>query len=369
VKPHPEPLRVLLLALDGFPHRMVSAALTPRLAALAADGGQAPDGGRSPLPSTTYPGFASLLTGASIDAHRVRTTFSKEGAVPGWAGERDVAVPTLLDACRAAGLGAAAVMGDQKLVSVLRTGDPAAPWPGGGTPPATAARDDFGYLVNDAVWPAMVTAVRDPAHRFLFCHLNEADTVGHLHGPDSPEATACYRATDRVVERILEVMRTSWHRWVVIVVSDHDMERRAADVGVDPMTLPGIAEIADDWIGDGGCAWLRLRECVGVAEVDRVLRVQPEITGWQLFGDRVLLMGHAGVAWHAGAVPLLGIHGGPSVRHTVAIVGGGHEAVRPLASAIAERPPELRDWAPTIARLLGVDLPHADGRDLLAERS
>jgi len=362
-------LRVLLLALDGFPHRMVGPELTPTLWQLALGGGRAPDGGRAPLPSTTYPGFASLLTGASTEIHRVRTTFGREGAAPGWASDRQVAVPTILDACRAAGMGAVAVMGDQKLVGVLRTGDVALPWPVGALLPDSAALDAFGYLRNDAAWPAMIEAIRDPGNRLLFCHLNEADTVGHLHGPESGEARDCYRSTDRVVQRLLDTIRTTWSRWLVIVVSDHDMEERSAAEGVDPMSLPGIDAIAEDWMEDGGSCWLKLRPGVDAADVDRVLSTRPEATGWRLYRDRVLLMGHPGVAWHAGAVPLLGIHGGPATRRTVAIVGGGHTSVGPLARRVNGSAPELRDWSPTIAALLGIQLPSADGLDLLSEPS
>ena len=52
--------------------------------------------------------------------------------------------------------------------------------------------------------------------------------------------------------------------------------------------------------------------------------------------------------------------------HTVAIVGGGYPAVWPLARAISHRIPELHDWAPTIAHVLGVPLPNTEGHDRLA---
>ncbi len=217
------------------------------------------------------------------------------------------------------------------------------------------------------MWPAVITAIRDRANRLVFAHLNEADTVEHLHGPESAEAVAVYGATDRAVDRILEVMRPTWGRWLVVVVSDHDMEPRTLDHGLDPLRLPGMEAIADDWIGDGGTAWVRLRPGALLGDIDRVLRACPEVSGWELIDDRLRLLAHPGVAWHAGPVPLLGIHGGPAVRRTVAQVGGGHPAARAIGRAILDRPPELRDWAPTIARVLGVALVHADGRDLLED--
>jgi hypothetical protein len=66
-------------------------------------------------------------------------------------------------------------------------------------------------------------------------------------------------------------------------------------------------------------------------------------------------------------MPISGIHGSLSTARTLAIVGGGHPAVANLAACIADRSPRLTDWAPTLAGILNVDLPEADGFDLLAE--
>jgi hypothetical protein len=48
----------------------------------------------------------------------------------------------------------------------------------------------------------------------------------------------------------------------------------------------------------------------------------------------------------------------------MAVVGGGHPAVPEIAAAIQTRAPRLRDWAPTLARVLNVELPEAEGFDL-----
>lgn len=359
---------ILLIGLDGFPHGRIDARSTPTLHQLARAGGIAPDGGRSPLPSTTYPGFASLLTGAWPEVHRVRTTFAREGAVPGWAGERTVQVPTLLERCAEAGLRTGVMMGDQKLYGVLRAGDPAAPWPEGGRLADDAPRDSHGYLANEAAWPPMAAMLADEAGSpgFWFLHLNEADSVGHDHGPASEEATAAYEATDRIVGRILSAIRSRWARWLVVVVSDHDMETRSRPDGIVPLDLPGVRGIADDWMGDGGAAWLRLRPDVETERIAAVLADLPEVHTWARHGDRVLIGAHAGVAWHDGPIPIPGIHGGPTARSTVTIVGGGHPLVYPLARSIEQRRPELRDWAPTFAAILGVSLPDSDGHDLLS---
>jgi arylsulfatase A-like enzyme len=358
--------RVALIGLDGFPHRHVRPDLTPHLWRLGQTGGRAPDGGRSELPSTTYPGFVTLLTGASPEQHGVRTTFDRPGAVPGWAGERRTLLPTLLDACAAAGIAGRAVMGDHLLYPVLGLPNGDRTWPEGGHVPPDVSRDAHGYPVDEAVWPHQATALADPSLRFVFCHLNEVDTVGHDEGPDSPAALACCTRTDGHVSRLLEALAPTWERSIVIVVSDHDQEPRAREHGLDPMLMPGLADITSDWIGDGGCAWLRLRPGVTVELAAPVLAAAAPILAWRAVDDRVLLLAGPGEVFHDGHVPLLGLHGGPGTLRTVALVGGGHPLVPALAAAIATRPPRLRDWAPTIAGLLGLDLPDASGTDLLA---
>jgi len=361
-----ERTRVVLIGLDGFPHRHVRPDLTPHLWRLGVQGGRAPDGGRSELPSTTYPGFVTLMTGAGPEQHGVRTTFDRPGAVPGWAGERRTLLPTILDACAAAGIAGRAVMGDHLMYPVLGLPNGDRTWPEGGHVLPDVARDAHGYPVNEAVWPHQAAALSDASLRFVFCHLNEVDTVGHDEGPDSEAALACCAETDTCVSKLLEALMPTWERTVVIVVSDHDQEVRAREEGLDPLSIPGLVDIASDWIGDGGCAWLRLRTGVSVELAAPVLAAAEPLLAWRIVGDRVLLLAGPGEVFHDGHVPLLGLHGGPGTVRTVALVGGGHPVVPALARAMAVRPPRLRDWAPTIAGLLGVDMPDASGRDLLA---
>jgi hypothetical protein len=258
------------------------------------------------------------------------------------------------------------IMGDHLLYGVfgLATRDEA--WPSGGRLADDVPRDAHGYPTNEAVWRHQVEVLEQPDVRFVFCHLNEADTIGHDHGPDSDETLDCCGRTDGIVSRLLDALAPSWQRVVVIVVSDHDMEPSTRAQGIDPMALPGVPGVASDWIGDGGCAWLRLHPDVDRAEIDAVLAAQEAIVAWRRVGQRLLILAAPGEAFHAGPVPLRGIHGGFGTVRTVAIVGGGHPAVPALARAIAERPPRLRDWAPTIAGLLDLRLEEAGGVDLLA---
>ncbi len=362
--------RVLLLALDGFPHTAVTAERTPVLQALAAAGGRAPRGGIAALPATTYPGFASLLTGCEPARHRVRTTSHRQGAVPGWAGRRRVAVPTLAASAAAAGLGVAAVLGDHHLHRVLRLGS-LTRWPAGGHLPDGTSLDAHGYPTNAAVREPLLEVAAEPGWRFLFAHLNEVDTLGHDLGPEDPATVLAQRATDVVVGEVLEALRAGragragWSRTLVVVVSDHGMEATVAQprIRLDP-TDRRLAPWIEDAIGDGGAAWAHVRSGLDPAAAGARLGELDGVGGWSAEGRRrLLLTAQAGRSF--GAREGGGVHGGPGTAATVAIVGGGHPAVAQLARSIASRPPRLADWAPTIASILGVALPGRDGADLL----
>src|ERR1035437_8852543 len=143
------------------------------------------------VPSTTYPGFTSLLTGAGQWKTGVRTTAQRSGAVPGWAGMDRTVLPTIVHAAREAGLTTAVVMGNQKLEKVLRLDDLDRVWPSGAVVPAGTEIDRHGYPTNAAVRPHLLEAAGDPAVDLLFAHLNETDTLGHDLGPSSPETFEC----------------------------------------------------------------------------------------------------------------------------------------------------------------------------------
>ncbi len=373
--------RVLLIGLDGFPARWVTPALAPNLLTLAATGGgTAPEGGRAALPSTTYPGFASLLTARLPASHGVRTTVHRLGAVPGWAGRRSVGaaagVPTLFDACRAAGLRTAAVLGDHKLHAVLRTGGVAdLRWPAGGRPGADVARDAHGYPANAAVRTPALAAVVDPTFDFVFVHLNEADTLGHDLGPDAAATLAGYRATDALVGELIDAIRAApglWARTVVVVASDHDMDARRDATFVRLRDDPAVAALSRDEIGDGGAALLRPGRGIDPRELAPLVGANEAVESVEVQPDGVLVAGaRPGRAFTPNRHPLPGtfggVHGGPATVRTVAVVGGGHPATVAIGARVADpaRPPRLVDLAATIADLLDVRLPDGDGVALL----
>ncbi len=358
--------RVVLLGIDGCPIHLVSPAVTPRLWSLRGAGGLTLEG-RAPLPSSTYPCFGTLLTGCLPGRHRVRTTASRPGAVPGWGGEVRVAVPTLFDVCRAAGLRSAAVQGDHLLHAVLQTEAAGMTWPPGGRVPPEVPRDAHAYPTNDAVRPHLLAAAADPAVDFLFGQLNEGDTLGHDLGPDDPATRASYRRADRIVGEVLDALGPLWQDTLVVIVSDHGMEPRTDRPPIDLLAAPEVAVVAVDVVGDGGAALVRVRDGVGERAAGRVLGEVPGVAGWSDCGDGVVLAAALpGWIFSAPRLRPRGYHGGPATARTLAAVTGGHAAVPRIARALAARPPHLADWAPTTAQVLGLKLPGADGRSLLA---
>lgn len=354
----------MLLGVDGCPAHLVSPASTPRLWTLGETGGLTLEG-RAPLPSTTYPCFATLLTGCLPRQHTVRTTAWDPGAARGWAGRRRVAVPTLFDACRGAGLGSAAVQGDHLLHAVLGTEAAGMTWPPGGTTPPDAPCDAHGYPTNDAVKPHLLAAAADPATDFLFGQLNEGDTLGHDLGPDDPATRACYAAADRIIGELLDLLQARWEEIVVVVVSDHGMEPRGDRPPIDLMASPTVRAVAAAVLGDGGAALVRVRDGVEEAEAGAALAGVPGIAGWSRDAEGFLIAeARPGWIFRAPRLPARGYHGGRTTARTFAVVGGGHPAVPVIARSFPVRPPHLADWAPTIARLLRIELPGVDGQDL-----
>lgn len=324
--------------------------------------------GRSPLPASTYPCFGTLLTGRFPSRHLVRTTASRPGAIPGWAGQPHVAAPTLFDVCRGAGLRTAAIQGDHLLLAVLNADRATVRWPPGGEVPPHTPVDAHGYPTNAAVRPHLLDAAADPGIDFLFGQLNEGDTLGHDYGPNDPATRAAHAAADRIVGEVLDALASCWGDTLVVIVSDHGMEPRTGQPPIDLLAAPPVAAVATDTLADGGAALVHLRDGVRDADAGRVLHEVPGVEGWSGAEDGVITAAaRPGWIFSAPRLPARGYHGGPATAHTFAAVAGGHPVVPRIARALGRRAPHLADWAPTIAQVLSLDLPETEGRSLLED--
>jgi len=359
-------VKVVFTVLDALPDRHVGASHTPVLHQLAGAGGRAPGGAQAVMTSATYPNHATFATGTEPARHGIVTNWvpGSGGVVPAW--ERGCDVPTLFDACRTAGRTSAAVFGDQHLVGVMGATAADHHWPTGGVPPSDAELDPLGYLQDDDTAPQLCAVLAD-APDLVIAQLNGPDTAAHWYGPDHERALDGYRATDAWLAAIGDAL--AWDDTVWILVSDHDQEpvttrepldlQRALDQrGGGLFALPeGNAAVV---CGDGAREAARwLHEVDGIAGVGDVTLADAGLEcclAWAVPGRTF---------GTTGSPTPRGTHGGPRTRTQVAIVSGGHPAVEPLARALASRPVDATDWAPTMATLLGLDLPDATGRSLL----
>lgn len=359
-------MKVVLTVLDALPARHVSADHTPVLHDLARSGAWSVDGARAVMTSATYPNHATFITGTAPSDHGVVTNWIPEvgRVVPAW--KRGPSVPTLFDAIRASGRTSAAAVGDQHLVGVMGATAADTHWPLNGDLPDGTELDAMGYADDRATIVEIAAALESGAD-FVVAHLNGPDTYAHLFGPDSDDALAGYRETDSFLGVMRDHLR--WDDTVWIIVSDHDQEtvheREPVDLqaeveqrGLPLFALPeGSASLL---CGDGAqraSAWL--------AEVEGVEGAEPfALTNSGL--ECMLVWSAPGRAFGFGGTPTRrGTHGGPRTCAQVAVVAGGHDAVRALSRVLEHRTVDAADWAPTIASLLDLDLPAATGRALL----
>jgi arylsulfatase A-like enzyme len=367
------PARCILLSLDGLSPTYVTPEIMPRLHALGMQGGMAPDGGRCDMPAVTYVCHASLITGTYPAAHGLTSNLAaapRPGVVPGWAGDARVRTPTLFAALREAGLVSAAICGDQHLVRTMGTQDASIAWPPNGVLPRGTETCSSGYATKAAIGPHLLAAVADPELDFVFGHLNETDTWGHLLGPDHPSTLHAYGAADTIVAEVADLLAPSWDKTVLTVLSDHGMELARDGAPVDLMADSGLTALWSDVVSDGGVTLARLRDGVTDQDLDAALAGRADITGWQPLRPGVILVaGASGTRFATGpAKQVRGVHGGPGTTRTVAVVAGGHPAVARIAQAITTAPPHLVDWAPTVTALLGVPFGAAEGCDLAGFR-
>ena len=188
---------------------------------------------RSVMTSATYPNHATFATGAAPRDHGIVTNWIPQPGrvVPSW--ELGPRVPTLFDACRAAGRRSAAVFSDQCLVGVMGASAADSHWPPDGVPPSDAVLDAHGYVEDSHTLDALGAAL-DAAPDLVVSQLNGPDTAAHVFGPDSEAAFASYRAADALLADVRDHL--SWDDTVWILVSDHDQETVDVREPIDLLT-------------------------------------------------------------------------------------------------------------------------------------
>lgn len=413
--------QVVMISIDGLrPDYLLEAdalgLAIPRLRRLMSTGAVAA-GMTSVWPTVTYPAHTTLVTGARPTRHGVATNYpfdpmrTKPGA---WLWYADaIRTRTLWNATRAAGLTSAAcywpvTVGaevDWNLPQIwkTKTDDDDELLRATATPGlADAMRAGIGALPAEhrsdlerskgAAW-----LLREKRPELLLAYLTDLDTSQHATGPFSRDARTTLEAIDAGVGRIIDAANPA-DQTTFVVVSDHGF------LPVSRLTRPYVlfakeklVEIERDklktWraalmpaggmcgvvLSDPSDAALRSRvgEVLSRAAADRAIGIR------RVIGEAELgrLGGFPGAAFALEAEtgfelspsldgPLtdtashLGTHGyapdRPEMHAALVLSGAGIKAGAKLGVV------SMLDVAPTVAALLGLTLPDAEGRVLAA---
>lgn len=419
---------VLMISIDGLrPADVLDAdkrgLKLPNLKKLMSEGVYATDV-RNALPTVTYPNHTTLITGVWPAKHGIanNTTFDPLNQnLGGWYWyASDIQVPTLWDAVHKAGrktasvywpvsvgatsvdydipeLWRAHIAEDAKLLKAVST-------PGlvdeleaatgrklvemtEELPQNNVARTAFAEALIKAKKPA-----------FMTLHLAALDHAQHGFGPDTPQSKSVLEGLDGEVGQLVATARKAEPGVVIAVVSDHgfaalqhavNIESAFADAGLitlDPQSHRVVSWQAAVWGGASAAIVLANPDDAAlkarVAALLAKLAANPEL-GIARIADSAEIAKMGGTpqasfwidfksGYEAGGRPggpmvgpsgQRGTHGyfpdHPEMHATFILAGPGVPAKGSLGEI------DMRDIAPTLAKLLGVALPSADGKPLL----
>jgi predicted AlkP superfamily pyrophosphatase or phosphodiesterase len=417
---------VVLISVDGMlpayylePDRLGLS--VPTLRALVREGAFAL-GATSVMPSVTFPAHTTMITGVSPNRHGIRTNaiFDPDGSLGGgWHFYYDdIQVPTLFGKAREAGLRTAAVTWPvtagapvdmnlpdmyptptlreaKNLVALARTG-----MQGSVFADLLPAPEALIHLKDDVRTKVAVRFVREKPD-FLAVHFLELDEAQHTFGPRSTEALATVERLDGALAAVFAELRAAgrWEETTVVLVSDHGFLPVKFEVrlGVLLRTL-GLSQVDAQgklvsWralsTASGGTAAIYLHpQATGddrrkVDDAVRLLLGNPAYGISRAFRGAELgaTGGFAGAYVVLEAAPGYMLVRGPDTGEVVApstnFAGThGFDPRRPeMRAAFVMRGPRVRagkslglvrllDVAPTIARILGVELGKTEGKVL-----
>ena len=420
---------VLMVSIDGLrPGDVLEADARglkiPALKRLMADGVYA-SGVRNALPTVTYPNHTTLITGVWPAKHGIANnpTFDPlQKNMSGWYWyTQDIKVGTLWDAVHKGGGKVASLSWpvsvgadsidynlpeywratdlhdeDVKLVRALST-------PGivpllekqTGLSLVQADGESVEEDVGRTRFASALIAAKHP--QFTTVHLRGLDHTEHTSGPGSPEANAALERLDAAVGDMVAQARKAEPELVVAIVSDHGFAPVEHSVNlIAPFVQAGLISLdagnkvtawqAEPW-GSASVAVVLARPEdaalkakvsallndlaskpeLGIAHVAEAREVAqlggtPMASFWLDFKPGYM-MGTNPAAPPVGPGPVKGTHGyfptQPEMRATF-ILSGPSIAKRGSLGEV-----DMRDIAPTLARILKVPLPGADGKPLL----
>lgn len=415
---------VLMISIDGLrPGDVLDAPARglklPTLRALMAGGAYA-QGVRNALPTVTYPNHTTLITGVWPIKHGIANNLTFDPLrqnMDGWYWyASDIKVPTLWDAVHNAGgkvaslswpvsVGANAIdydvpeywrahnSEDMKLLDALST-------PGlvpmlaqaTGIALADADGDSLSADVGRTRYAAALIAAKHP--QFTTVHLRGLDHIEHETGPGSLQAKGALETLDGAVGKLIADARKALPDLVVAIVSDHGFAPMAHEVNlIAPFVTAGLITLdgatvkdwqAEPWGNTSVAVLLKdpndtaLKSKVGallnslaarpelgiahVAEASEIARMggTPKASFWidMKIGYG---MGTNPLAPELSTPTVKGSHGWfpthPEMRASFILNGPGiaHQDLGEI---------DMRDIAPTLAKVMQVPLPSADGHPL-----
>jgi predicted AlkP superfamily pyrophosphatase or phosphodiesterase len=417
--------RLLLISLDGLRPGDIEQAnsrglAVPNLRRFLSEGAYADDV-HGVLPTLTYPSHTTLLTGAAPARHGIVSNLTFDPLrknQQGWYWyAEDIRVPTLWDAARGANLSTANVhwpvsvgahidynlpqiwrtgsTDDNKLVRALCTPNLLDTLEHDLGPYADGIDESIEGDETRARFAERLIQTRHPD--FMTAYFTGLDHTQHQAGVDTPQAHAVLERLDTLVGKLIQAARKSDPNTIVAVVSDHGFAPLTRDVNLTKaftdaglVTLDKDGQIshwdASPWYS-GGSAAVMLREPDNrqvQAKVRNLLtRLAADNNGIAtIFSREDIAQRHGNplaefyVEFKPGfqmatdpkgpAVSpskLRGMHGYdadlPEMRSTFLIIGPGIPKAHSFGHV------DMLDIAPTLAKLIGVSLPQAEGKSLL----
>jgi predicted AlkP superfamily pyrophosphatase or phosphodiesterase len=192
---------VLIVSVDGLRPDAIDEAGAVHIQSLAAAGTRAKVA-RTVVPSITLVSHASMLAGVSPAKHQI--FWNSYDLTKG-----TIAVPTLFDLAKKAGLSTAMIVGKEKFRHLARAG--------------TVDRFVFETGNPHAIAFAARKAIEEMEPGVLFVHFPHPDQVGHKKGWMSSKQFRAIRDSDRALGEIFQALRdrSLFASTAVIVTADH----------------------------------------------------------------------------------------------------------------------------------------------------
>jgi predicted AlkP superfamily pyrophosphatase or phosphodiesterase len=420
---------VVMISIDGLAGYYLDdpKAEMPTLRALAAAGCRA-DSMKAANPTVTWPNHTTLVTGDFPGRHGVvgnnyfnRATSKPVQLIsdPTFDKDQIVKVPTIYDLAKAAGLRTAAIrwpasrnaktldwtfpdVATNKLLhesttpGLMEECQKAGVW-------ADGVPQESGKTTVDMATNVFDFVVHTHRPNLALLHIIDVDHTEHLYGPKSPQAYAAVKGADQFVHEVWDELQRDYPgKATLLVVSDHGFSR------IDHLLMPyvvlqqaGVVQVKGTRvvggsvriIVQGGSAMIYVMDeanrkpivdqvtkiFTGMQGVEKVIgpdemksygvasvQDDPHEPDMILFADEGWAFGDTA----AGALPVFekperkGTHGHdadlPDLHATFVAWGVGVKTGARLGEI------QNTDVAPTIAQLLGIDMPNVDGHPLAA---